>query len=247
MTQQWTPQALAALPVHDGVRQRGVEITRLETFCDAAFAFAVTLLVVGGDQIPRSYADLVLALKGVPAFCASFTAIAAFWWSHRTWSRRYGLEDGVTTLISLAFVFVMLIYVYPLKMVFSAFAGWASGGRLPTEFVLHNPREMLGIFAIYGAGFAIQTMLIALLYYRALRGTARLALDEVEQLRTKQGVVQQLVLGATGAASALWALVLPPRLAVFAGFVYMSLAVTMPLVSIHYARRVEKLEAASEA
>ncbi len=31
----WTDDRLAELPVRDGVRLRGLEMTRLETFCDA--------------------------------------------------------------------------------------------------------------------------------------------------------------------------------------------------------------------
>ena len=169
----WTDEQLAQLPVSAGFRLRGLEMTRLETFCDAAFAFAVTLLVIAGDGIPRSYADLLTALKGVPAFAASFAAIASFWWAHRLWSRRFGLEDGVTTLISLVMVMVMLVYVYPLKMVFSAFASYASGGRLPTEFVLTDPRDMLGLFVVYGVGFAAQTGMLALLHVRGLKAGGR--------------------------------------------------------------------------
>ncbi len=242
----WTPQQLATLPVKDGFRLRGREVTRLETFCDAAFAFAVTLLVIAGDGIPNSYAELVTALKGVPAFAASFAAIAGFWWAHREWSRRFGLEDGVTTLISLVFVFVMLVYVYPLKMVFSAFAGWASGGFLPTEFVMESWRDMLGIYLVYGLGFAAQTGLLALLHARGLRLGADLGLNAVERLRTRQEIVTQLVLGGTGLASAAWAVLAPPQAAMYAGFIFWTLPVTMPVLAIRYSRRVEALQAAAE-
>jgi uncharacterized membrane protein len=242
----WTPERLAELPVQDGFRLRGLEMTRLETFCDAAFAFAVTLLVIAGDGIPRSYADLVQALKGVPAFAASFAAIASFWWAHRLWSRRFGLEDGATTLISLALVFVMLVYVYPLKMVFSAFAGWASGGWLPTEFQLSDPRDMLGLFVVYGVGFALQTAMLMLLHVRASKVGGELGLNEVERLRTRQEIVMNLVLGATGVASALWALVLPAPLSVYAGFLYMTLPVTMPWLATRYSKQVEALQRAAE-
>ncbi len=242
MSTAWTEEQLATLPIVDGVRQRGVEITRLETFCDAAFAFAVTLLVIGGDGIPKSYSDLTLALKGVPAFAASFTVIAGLWWSHRTWSRRYGLEDDVTTVVSLTFVFIMLIYVYPLKMVFSAFAGWLSGGWLPTEFVMSNPTDMLGIFVVYGVGFAIQTGMLGLLHWRVLKVTPELNLNEVEQLRTKQQIVQNLILGAIGIASAIWAIALPPQIGIYAGFIYMILPITMPILSSKYVKQVERLQ-----
>ncbi len=61
------------------MRKRGIEMTRTETFVDAAFAFAVTLLVVSIDSIPESVAELLRALAAVPAFAASFAIIGLFW------------------------------------------------------------------------------------------------------------------------------------------------------------------------
>ena len=54
---------LSKLPVDGGVRQRGDQVTRLETFVDAAFAFAVTLLVVSFDAMPSSFAELCEIVK----------------------------------------------------------------------------------------------------------------------------------------------------------------------------------------
>ena len=44
------PPDLDALPRSKGFRLRGMEPTRLETFIDAAFAFPITMLVIGGQQ-----------------------------------------------------------------------------------------------------------------------------------------------------------------------------------------------------
>ena len=62
-----------------GFQLRGTEVTRLETFIDAAFAFAVTMLVISVGDIPNNYQELILALKGIPSFAASFASIAIFW------------------------------------------------------------------------------------------------------------------------------------------------------------------------
>jgi uncharacterized membrane protein len=43
---------------------RGRQTTRLETFVDAAFAFALTMLVISVDAIPQSFDELLQALKG---------------------------------------------------------------------------------------------------------------------------------------------------------------------------------------
>ncbi len=49
----------------DGFLDRGSQVTRLEAFVDAAFAFAVTMLVISIDQIPRDRGELTEALKGI--------------------------------------------------------------------------------------------------------------------------------------------------------------------------------------
>ncbi len=54
----WTDATLAELPTENGFRQRGMQMTRLETFTDAAFAFAVTLLVISVDDVGCSVAFL---------------------------------------------------------------------------------------------------------------------------------------------------------------------------------------------
>lgn len=49
-----------------------------------------------------------------------------FWHAHYSWSRRYGLEDGGSTTLSLVLVFLALIFVHPLRMVFGSFCAWLS-------------------------------------------------------------------------------------------------------------------------
>ena len=66
---------------HDGFRERGRNVTRLEAFVDAAFAFAVTLLVISLDGIPGDTSQLLDALKQIPAFAASFCLLVFFWFA----------------------------------------------------------------------------------------------------------------------------------------------------------------------
>src|SRR3546814_6417643 len=116
----------------DGFVHRGRQVTRLETFVDAAFAFAVTLLVISIDEIPDSRAVLVLALKAVHAFAACFAMIALFWAAHARWSPRYGFEDAASTPIDLVLVFVGLVYVYQLRPHFGVVLAWVTGACLPS-------------------------------------------------------------------------------------------------------------------
>ena len=56
-----------------GLIMRGENMTRIETFVDAAFAFAFTMLVISIDEIPRSPPELVAAARDIPAFIFSAT------------------------------------------------------------------------------------------------------------------------------------------------------------------------------
>ena len=76
----------------NGFRDRGAQATRLEAFVDAAFAFALTMVVVAGSTIPGSVEALVQAMTSIPAYAASFLLIMRFWSAHAEWSRRYGLD-----------------------------------------------------------------------------------------------------------------------------------------------------------
>src|SRR6266403_6166135 len=124
------PAELDSLPRLKGFRLRGTEMTRLETFIDAAFAFAVTMLVISNGQVPDDIPVLLAAFKNVPAFVASIAVLSIFWRGHWLWSRRYGLEDGVSIFISWAMIVTMLIYIYPLKAIFSSMWFLLSGGRV---------------------------------------------------------------------------------------------------------------------
>lgn len=227
-----------------GVRLRGLSPSRLDTITDSAFAFALTLLVISVGRLPANYEELMAALKDVPAFLAGFVAILAVWNGHRTWSRRYGLEDRTSQTLTLALVFLMLVYVYPLRMVASTFFAWVSGGRLPGGFHVAGGDELAGLFVLYGLGFAVLAALLALLHRHALSLADELGLDALERLRTRQQIHSWSLLAATGAASASWALLLPTAWGVWAGFVYTHLAVTMPWLALRTERQAQLLETA---
>jgi hypothetical protein len=57
------PSDLDSLPRLAGFRLRGIAMTRLETFIDAAFAFAITMLVIATQQIPDDIEILLAAFK----------------------------------------------------------------------------------------------------------------------------------------------------------------------------------------
>ena len=179
---------LDELPVKDGFRLRGMDMTRIQTFTDAAFAFALTLLVVSFD-IPGSYDELIAALRQVPAFALSAVLLMIFWAGHHAWSRRYGLDDWQTIVLSCLLVFTMLVYVYPLKFLFRAmmeYLSYALGLAGSSEtFLLGSLSNVNDLFVIYGIGYIAMCASIILLNLHAWRLRDDLELSELERYDTR--------------------------------------------------------------
>ena len=173
----------------DGFWERGVQVTRLEAFVDAAFAFAVTLLVISLDAIPNSIPALLEAMKGVPAFAASFAQVAFFWHAHAGWSKRYGLDDGPSTLLSLLLVFLVLVYVYPLKIVYGALFFWISGGWFPAPVSFSSLGDLATMFTVYGIAFATLSACMVALNAHAWRRREALGLDAGETAMTRRNIM----------------------------------------------------------
>ena len=57
---------MARTPATPAPQHPGGRNNRLDAFVDAAFAFAVTLLVISADKVPDSIEALRIALKAVP-------------------------------------------------------------------------------------------------------------------------------------------------------------------------------------
>ena len=220
---------LAKLPVKNGFRQRGMEMTRLETFADAAFAFAVTLLVVGGgDSVPSNSEELRAALNQVPAFAASFANIMLFWYAHHKWSRRYGLEDTKSVLISLILIFVVLIYVYPLKATYSGALEFFSNGYFESFFELSSFEDLRSLFFVFGTGYAALSATIVLLYRHALSVADQLSLTKLERFDSTTERSFWTIHVVVAIISVVLSLTLPDRFVVISGTFYGVFAFTLP-------------------
>src|SRR3954471_9348900 len=110
------------LPPEKGFEWRAGEITRLEGFSDAVFAFAVTLLVVS-LEVPHSFHELMRVMQGFLGFGVCFSMLASIWYEHHIYFRRYGFQNVTVHTLNLALLFVVLLYVYPLKFLFTLFIG----------------------------------------------------------------------------------------------------------------------------
>lgn len=241
MDSQLRPEEVARLPTSGVYRLRGLDTTRIETFTDAAFAFALSMLVLSLGALPTSTSELEAALKGVPAFAASFAMIGMFWYFHHQWSRRFGLEDGPTILLSFLLVFTVLIYVYPLRVMFAGMFYWFSGGFLTAQFSIAGTEDIGRVFVVYGIGFAVMCAVFILLNLHALRVGDRLVLDERERYETRTDAGIWIAVMAVGLVSVMVALWVEGPLVVAAGFVYCVLPVVTTAVHRVRSRRATEL------
>jgi hypothetical protein len=214
--------------IESGFRLRGERMTRIEVFVDAAFAFAVTMLVISFDSIPRSFDEMVVAIKNIPAFIAAVSQLVWIWSAHSLWGRRYGLEGSAAVALSTALLIVVLIYIYPMRVMLSGMFWWISGGYFPTEFVLQSRQELEQMFVFLGTGFIALCLVFAAMYYYAFACRRVLRLNEYEQHGTASSAMVWAGSAGIGLLSIILALSLPDRMMPLAGFAYFLLGAWVP-------------------
>src|SRR5437667_575197 len=239
------PADLDSLPRLHGFRLRGMQMTRLETFMDAAFAFAISMLVIAAQQIPDNIQALLAAFKNVPTFVCSIAVLGIYWRGHWLWSRRYGLEDSVSILISWAMIVTMLIFIYPLKAIFGAMWHFISSGQIGQPFSLHTTvSQARTIFAVYALGLIAISAEILLLNFRAWQLRESLRLNARERLMTRGELMGWSIPVSVGIVSLVFSFTLPIEQIAWCGWVYFLMAI---LVRVHRFLHRRRLAAVSAA
>jgi len=239
------PRDLDSLPRLRGFRLRGLEMTRLETFVDATFAFAITTLVIAGERAPDNIDALLAAFENVPAFGASIAVLAIFWRGHWLWSRRFGLEDSASIAISWAMIFTMLIYVYPLKLVFGSMFYALSNRQIGQPLLIHSYLQARQLFAAFALGFTAIAVQILLLNLRAWHLRDPLRLDAREKILTRSEVTGWAVPASVGVISLVLALTLPSPRITWSGWIYGSIWMLLPINRWQQRRALRQLPPAS--
>jgi hypothetical protein len=187
-------------------------ISRLEEFSDAVFGFALTLLVITAT-VPRSYDELIRLLQGIPAFACCFALLVWIWHEHDSFFERYPLQDGPTIVLNSALLFVVLLYIYPLKFMFDSFMFEVFRLQSSVDLARMNLGQLASASVIYGFGFFLLSVLFALLYLHAHRRRDRLGLGPMEVFDTRLLAGHHFVSAAVGLFAMLFALVAPTTLA----------------------------------
>lgn len=202
----------------EGFRLRGEDVWRVESLCDAVFAFAVTLLVVS-LEVPGSFDELLETMRGFFAFAICFALLLSLWYEHYKFSRRYGLRDTLTVHLNAVLLFLVLFFVYPLKFLFTLLADQLLG--FSDEVI--EPSQVPLLLVIYGAGFVAVQLVFVAFYWRAYSLRDALKLDAYELSVTHQEIQSFLVNVSVGLASVLLAILGGESASSWAGIVYLLL------------------------
>lgn len=158
--------------LHEAAHVGRVEAHRLDGFIDAAFAFAVSVLVIAGTETPHSLHDLLLDMTRIPGFACSFATLMVFWHRHVRWRDRFRLHDGITITLSLMLVFFALIFVYPLNMLFqslfSSIYDSFAHTTLPNQPAIESVYELKALYICYALAYVCMAGCLALLYRHSL-------------------------------------------------------------------------------
>ena len=188
------------------------KISRLEEFSDAVFGFALTLLVLS-TTVPRSYDQLTGLMRGLPAFACCFALLVWIWHEHQEIFERYPMADGRTIILNSLLLFVVLVYVYPLKFKFEAFMSQVFGINSAEPVVPMRLHELANASILYGLGFFVLTALFCLLYLNAYRQRTAIELTPLEAFDARRLAGHHLVSAGVGLFAMLFAMLAPLQLA----------------------------------
>jgi uncharacterized membrane protein len=173
------------------------DIARLQGFSDAVFALSATLLVVT-LEVPHSYEALLESVAGFPAFALAFAAIISLWYEHRRFFAEYPLMDDWTVVLNGLLLFVILLYVYPLKLLSLVVAELLLGAT-PDVTIGMGAAEIQGLYLIFGAAAFAVAAVFTLLHVRAWQRRADLGLDALNRFELRQkGFVLAAIVSIAG-------------------------------------------------
>jgi uncharacterized membrane protein len=221
------------------------EVSRIEGFSDAVFAFAITLLVVS-LEVPKTYHELMAVIRGFPAFAIGFALIFQVWWRHYKFFRTYELEDAYVISLTGVLLFVVLFYTYPLKFVWSMVFSQLEGRAVTGEMITLS--QVPTLFVIYGAGVVAVFGILALLYGHAYRERQALELSAIEVLDARAQIYSNIGVASVGALSIIVALVcgrVAPNLVGIAGYLYCTIGLVEWRVGEYRGRGRKKLNKAN--
>ena len=193
----------------------GREVSRIEGFSDAVFGFALTLLVAS-IEVPPDFQALKQTLRGFLPFALTFALVCWIWYLHYSFFREYGLEDRLTIVLNCVLLFVILFFVYPLKVM----ANNIVNGDGDSSFDKLSEYDNRFLMVSYSSGVIAVFLVFVLLYWNAYRQRVALGLTPQAIYDAGTGMRANFCSMMLGVTSVTLAIALPMTWFGFSGLIY---------------------------
>lgn len=228
-------------------RYRGLNQTRVETFSDAVFALAITLVVLS-SSVPETFTELRASMADVIPFLLCVILLVIIWVQHYFFFLSYGLQDLRTIVYNMFLLFLVLVYVYPLKFLMRFLVQFYSGLFVDNDSFFENTfserpvQDMHFLMMVYGLGAALIFFTLAMMYLHAYCRRLKLDLNDYEKQMTRISIRTNVLLGGIPTLSFLISVIFGPHGWVMAvsGFTYMLYPIIMPTYGTLARKKLKK-------
>jgi uncharacterized membrane protein len=166
---------------------RGENPTRLENFSDAVFAFSITLLMIS-LEVPKNFTQILELSDELIAFAVTIVPLFIIWQQHRQFFRRYGLDDSKIFIWNTMLLFIVLIFIFPLKFLSLFLVRFYSSLMFGTQTVfgtMINGEQVPMLMVYYGIGALGLVFVFSRFYKHALNKKDELELNTYELIHTE--------------------------------------------------------------